>query len=237
MEHVEDDVAHRVAYVRGGVRGDAADVDADLVAGGLEIALLAGEGVGEFHGLPSVMDATAMAAAPVSEPVYPEAVLGSGLDAHGGEPHSKRGGDGPPHGRDVLREMGTLENDCSIDVDHTPSGPAEHGDGALQERRAGDALRHRGVVGLEVRADVAEGSSPQQRVDDGMRYNVAVAVAGEPALRRDAHPAQRERHACLQCVCVVAYAEPRGHRVILRRGVRSEFSIGRGAPERQARVR
>ena len=46
MEDVEDDVTHRVADVRGGVGRDAADVDANLVAGRRELALLAGERVG-----------------------------------------------------------------------------------------------------------------------------------------------------------------------------------------------
>src|SRR5204863_7008491 len=76
--------------------------------------------------------------------------------------------------------------------------------GEKRERRgAVEAL----VAGREERADVAQPGCAEQRVYERVCEHIAVRVAGEPARMVELHPAEDERDARLERVCVDSYAD------------------------------
>ena len=89
-----------------------------------------------------------------------------------------------------------------------PSPPRAPRGRPLQRRSSEDAPRYCSSSGREERADVAEVRGAEDRVDERVRDDVAVGVAGQTARILDRHAAEHERHALLERVRVVRRSRP-----------------------------
>ena len=91
-----------------------------------------------------------------------------------------------------------------------PPRAADQGSGMFEKlRRIGPApLR---IAGREMRADIAFGNRAEQRVGDGVKRNIGVAVAGQAAIMRNQDAAQPQLLALGKPVDVESRRAPHAH--------------------------
>ena len=89
-----------------------------------------------------------------------------------------------------------------------------------------------GSVG-EVGADIAQGSSTEQGIGDGVQQSVGVGVAEQAFFKGDGYAAEDERAAGHELVDVVALSDAEGHEgCLLRVGFGFQVALGHGLPEK-----
>ena len=154
-----------------------------------------------------VRSATAWAASPSPRPVKPRRSVVVARTAHRVASTPSAPASRSPISLAHIPDPWLLPDEDAVGVHELPAGLAHLAVGLgkeVERRRSTVPL----VSGGEERADVAEVRGAEDRVDERMRDDVAVRVAGEPARMVDRHAAEHERHALLERVRVEADPDP-----------------------------
>lgn len=111
---------------------------------------------------------------------------------------------------DVRAEAWFFADQSGVDVGDGESGGGDLGSNRSEQGGRVCAEPFRVGVG-KMRTDVAEGGGAEEGIDDGVKEDICIGVAGEAGGVRDQDSAEKERAGKIEAVGIVAVADAEAH--------------------------